>query len=235
MQPLLTFMDTPQSTGVPLPEVQKPAMERTPRASTRRRAARAVESFTSAKDAIGPITDDTNVFLVTRGQFSMLDMIRHVLDEVGAAELSVWTWAIADYEIEAMTGLIADRRVTKARLIVDRSAEQRNGAILATWRAQFGADAVRVCKNHSKIARIWTPTRRVLLRGSMNLNFNPRFEQADITVNGADFDLVTQIEEELPILPSPASNTQADDASKLSRAFELRELEMFHGVKVWAK
>lgn len=235
MHPLLTLMDTPQSAGVPLPQMQKPEVERTNRASTRRRDARAVESFASAKDAIGPLSDDTNLFLVTRGQFSMLDMIRHVLDELGAAELSVWTWAIADYEIDAMAGLIADRRVTRARLIVDRSAEQRNTAILNTWRQQFGPDAVRVCKNHAKIARVWTPTRRVLLRGSMNLNFNPRFEQADITVNGADFDLVTQIEEELPVLASPVSNAQADDATKLSLAFERGELEMFAGVTVWAK
>jgi hypothetical protein len=199
----------------------------------RRRAA--VESFASAAAAIGPIDADTNLFLLTRGQFSMLDMIAHVLSEIGPANVSVWTWAIADYEIEAMTALMADKRITGARLIVDRSAEQRNAALIDQWRTQFGLENVRVCKNHAKIARVWNAGRRVLLRGSMNLNFNPRFEQADVTVDGPDFDLIERVENELPILPAGASNNDANDATKLTRAFELKELSMFDGLKVWAK
>ncbi len=203
-------------------------------AATRRRTT-ARETFTSAKDAIGPITDDTNGFLLTRGQFSMLDMVLHALDELGPAAVSIWTWAIADYEVEAMAGLMADQRVTTARLIVDRSAEQRNADIIAQWRTLFGTEAVRVCKNHAKIARVWTTERRVLLRGSMNLNFNPRFEQADITVNGEDFDLIAHVEDELPVLAQNCANVEAEHATKLSKAFELNELQMFRATKVWAK
>jgi hypothetical protein len=206
-----------------------------PAASPARRRTAAIETFANAKTAIGPITTDTSIFLITRGQFSMLDMVRHVLDELGPADLSVWTWAIADYEVDAMHGLIADGRILGATLIVDRSAEQRNATILATWRARYGAASVRVCKNHAKIARVWTPTHRILLRGSMNLNFNPRFEQADITANGPEFDLIETLEHELPVLPPRASNDAADAASSLGRAFERKTLAMFAGVKPWAK
>lgn len=236
VSPLRLAMDPTKAGCVLMPTLQKPPMERTrPSAANARRRATARETFSNAKDAIGPITDDTNLFLLTRGQFSMLDMVRHALDQLGPAAVSVWTWAIADYEVEAMTGLMADQRITSARLIVDRSAEQRNVTILDTWRQRFGAESVRVCKNHAKIARVWTDDRRVLLRGSMNLNFNPRFEQADITVNGDDFDLIARVEDELPVLPALCSNADAENASKLSRAFELGELAMFSGMKVWAK
>ena len=84
-------------------------------------------------------------------------------------------------------------------------------------------------------ARIWTADRRVLIRGSMNLNYNPRFEQADLTVDGDDFDLVTRIEDALPILPPLAPNADAEDATGLSRAFELSDVAAFAGVKPWAK
>jgi hypothetical protein len=203
-------------------------MGQTPMTDTRtkravRRRARAIETFGSAAEAIGPITADTNLFLVTRGQFSMIDMIRHVLADVGPAAVSLWTWAIADYEVEVLGGLMADRNVTAARLVLDRSAEHRN------------APTVRVCKNHAKIARVWTADLRVLIRGSMNLNFNPRFEQADLTVNGDDFDLVARIEDALPILPPLCENSAAEDASGLSRAFEFSEIAAFAGVKPWAK
>jgi len=200
-----------------------------------RRRARAIETFGSAAEAIGPIGPDTNLFLLTRGQFSMIDMVRHVLRELGPASVSLWTWAIADYEVEVLGGLMADTNVTAARLVLDRSAEHRNAPMVNHWRATFGDDTVRVCKNHAKIARVWTADRRVLIRGSMNLNFNPRFEQADLTVDGDDFDLVTAIEDALPILPPLCENADADDASGLTRAFEFSDLAAFAGVKTWAK
>ena len=204
-------------------------------AAMSRRRATAREVFGHAADAIGPITTDTSLFLLTRGQFSMLDMVLHVLNELGTCDVSIWTWAIADYEVEAMTGLIVDKRITGARLIVDRSAENRNADILQTWRKRFGVETVRVCKNHAKVARVWNGTHRVLLRGSMNLNFNPRFEQADITVNGPDFDMVSRVEDELPVLPPQCSNAEAEAATKLGQAFELGELIPFRGLKTWAK
>jgi hypothetical protein len=216
--------------------VYKPAAERAGRARRAiRRHARAIETFGNAAEAIGPIAADTNLFLLTRGQFSMIDMVRHVLADLGPAAVSLWTWAIADYEVEVLGGLMADRNVTAARLILDRSAEHRNAPIVRHWRERFGDDTVRVCKNHAKIARVWTVDRRVLIRGSMNLNYNPRFEQADLTVNGDDFDLVTAIEDALPILPPLCENSAADDASGLSRAFETGGLAAFAGVKTWAK
>ena len=199
------------------------------------RALRAAEAFGSAAAAIGPIDPGLRLFLMTRGQFSMLDMVQHILAELGPSEISVWTWAIADYEVEAMAALMASTAITGARLIVDRSAEQRSAPTVAAWRARFGAEAVRVCKNHAKVARVWNGSRRVLLRGSMNLNFNPRFEQADITEGGPDFDLVERIEDELPVLPALCSNAEATTASGLSRAFEQSTLAMFGGLKVWAK
>lgn len=199
------------------------------------RERRAVEALRSASEAIGPIAPGGSVFLVTRGQFSMLDMIQHVIAELGPAAVSIWTWAIADYEVEAMAGLMANRAITGGRLIVDRSAEQRSVGTIDAWRARFGVDAVRVCKNHAKIARVWTADRHVLLRGSMNLNWNPRFEQADISEGGPAFDLVTSLEDELPVLPRLCVNADAENASGLSRSWEQGQLAMFSGARVWAK
>lgn len=199
------------------------------------RHAKAAEAFGSAASAIGPIDPGMSLFLVTRGQFSMLDMIHHVLREIGPAQVSVWTWAIADYEVEAMSGLMAQSAISGGTLVVDRSAEQRSPGTVADWRRRFGAEAVRVCKNHAKIARVWNGERRVLLRGSMNLNFNPRFEQADITEGGPDFDLVERLEAELPVLAPLCANAEASAASKLGSAFDADTIGMFGGAKVWAK
>jgi hypothetical protein len=204
-------------------------------ARSRSRAVKAAEVFASASAAIGPIEPGMHLFLITRGQFSMLDMVKHVLAELGPSQVSIWTWAIADYEVEAMVGLMQCADIVGARLIVDRSAEFRSAGTIEEWRQRFGQHSVRVCKNHAKIARVWNGEKSVLLRGSMNLNFNPRFEQADITEGGEDFELVTQIENELPVLPALCSNTEADTATGLGKAYEQSTLAMFGGLKVWAK
>lgn len=196
---------------------------------------RVIESFQSAGQAIGPVEPGMSVFAVTRGQFSMIDCILYCLSQTGPADVSVWTWAIADYEVEAMEGLIGRREITSGRLVIDQSADRRNPVIIERWRRRFGPEAVRICKNHAKIARAWNDRYRILLRGSMNLNWNPRFEQLDVTEGGEDFDLVKRIEDELPVLPSQYSNAEAEAATGISKAWEAGQLEMFRGLKTWAK
>lgn len=196
---------------------------------------RVVEGFRSAAETIGPITPEMSLFTITRGQFSMIDAIFHCLKQIGPSHISVWTWTIAVYEVEAMSGLMCRQDILGARLIIDRSADYRNRKIIDQWRTQFGEDQVRICLCHAKIARVWNESARLLLRGSMNLNFNPRFEQLDITEGGDDFELVERIEDELPVLPREYAREQAATATKVSMAFERSQLEMFKGVKVWAK
>lgn len=197
------------------------------------RRKRVVESFGSAAKAIGPIAHGMSVFAITRGQFSMIDMILYCLSQIGTASVSVWTWAIADYETEAMAGLMARREIDFGRLVIDSSADRRNGEIIEQWRRRFGDDQVKVCRNHAKIARVWNDDFRLLLRGSMNLNFNPRFEQLDITEGGDDFGMVERIESELAVLPRKYSNADVESATKINRAFEYSTLRMFAGVRPW--
>ena len=196
---------------------------------------RIVESFQSAGEAIGPIVKAMSLFTITRGQWSMIDAIFHCLSQTGPANVSVWTWTIADYEIEAMGGLLAREEVLSGTLVIDQSADRRNAATIDQWRQRFGPGSVRICKNHAKISRIWNADLRLLLRGSMNLNFNPRFEQLDLTEGGDDFNLIERIESELPVLPRKYSNAQVEAATKVSQAFDRQQLAMFSGTKVWAK
>lgn len=195
----------------------------------------AVESFRSASETIGKVDSGMSLFAITRGQFSMLDAVLHCLSEIGPSSVSVWTWTIADYEIEAMEGLMARREIIDGRLIIDTAADKRNGLMIDRWRQRFGQDQVRICRNHAKIARVWNDRFRLLLRGSMNLNYNPRFEQLDITEGGIDFDLVGTIESELPVLRRDYAYSEVEAATKLGKAFEVKELAMFRGMKPWAK
>jgi hypothetical protein len=207
------------------------------RANGRRK--HAVQSFKTAAECIGEIERDMSLFAVTRGQFSMIDAVLHTLDQVGRSKLSIWTWAIAEYEIETLERLMMDERLTEARLIIDISARTRNAHIIEKWQGLFGKSSVLYVVNHAKIAAVESEDgRKVLLRGSMNLNFNPRFEQMDVTEGGPDFDLVKEIESELPVMPEPERTSwpKAAKISGLNETFTDQTLSTFKGSgKVWAK
>lgn len=201
-----------------------------------KRAERATESFKSAADAIGPISEGMSIFTITRGQWSMIDAILHCLDSVSErARLTLWTWTVAEYEIQCLTRLMADSRLTGGRLVIDHGARNKNASLIADWKRLFGSDSVRYCLNHSKIATLETGRFKLLLRGSMNLNFNPRFEQFDLSEGGPAFDLVRGIENELPVLGDKCSGKEVYKASRVAESFDSETLDLFKGAKVWAK
>ena len=199
------------------------------------RRVRSVESYRSAQECIGTIEPGLSLFAVTRGQFSMLDAITACLDQVGSAEVSIWTWTVAAYELDCFERFASDGRITDGLLVVDGGARGKNAELLWQWQRSFGENSVRYVLNHAKIATIQTDQFRILLRGSMNLNFNPRFEQFDLTEGGADFELVKEIERGLPVLAMNAPGSEVYRASNVGSAFGVEQLKMFQGCRTWAK
>ena len=197
----------------------------------------AVESFGLASAAIGPITAGMSVFVVTRGQWSFLDAILHILDSTQApATVSVWSWALADYEVVVLDRLRRDGRVTAGTLMIDEGARKVNVVALQDWRESFGPDSVRLLQSHAKICRVVTADGlKFLLRGSANLNRNPRFEQFDLTEGGADHDLVERIESEFEPLSLDVSTSRVTKGSKISERYDATEIGLFGTVKPWRK
>ncbi len=219
------------------------------------RNTKSVEALRTAADCIGEVVKDMALFAVTRGQFSMIDCIQHCLAKMGPSRLTVWTWCIADYEIETFEWLLRAGGITEALLVIDRAGEQqvsktrsfrdgsidkteKQGALMGRWKAKFGPESIRVCLNHAKIATLDNGTLNLLIRGSMNLNHNPRFEQLDITEGAGPFGLVHEIEESLPVLGEKYSRKDIEDATGAHRLFTADQLKPFEaagGLKVWAK
>lgn len=199
------------------------------------RRERAIETFQNASECIGKLEKGKGLFAITRGQFSMIDAVLACLDQCGPSKVSLWTWTVAEYEIQCMERLMMDKRVIDGRLIIDGGARNKNAGLLKQWKDSFGEHSIRYVLNHSKIATIECDEFKLLLRGSMNLNFNPRFEQFDLTEGGADFDLVKEIEEELPILVDNCKGDSVYKASKVGDAFSNEQLSLFSNCRVWAK
>ncbi len=151
-----------------------------------------------ARDAISGLDRGKHIFGLTKGQFSMIDIAAAVLEKTGPADVSVWTWCIAEYEVEAFSAFFADRRVSALRVVMDWAGAQRDMPIVGDLQDRFGVDCIRVTKTHAKIVTVATECGwRVVIRGSMNLNANPRFEQFDVSDDEAIFDTVDDVMSEL--------------------------------------
>jgi hypothetical protein len=161
-----------------------------------------VEAFQNAALTLGTLQQGQHIFALTRGQFSMIDAILHVLSQLGEAHISVWTWTVAEYEVQCLNRLRSDERILSGLLVIDHGARAKNEHIIRQWQSVYGETSVRFVLNHAKIATVYNDTYKVLLRGSCNLNKNMRFENLDLTEGGEDFDLIKRVESGLEILPA---------------------------------
>lgn len=126
---------------------------------------------------------------LTKGQFSMLDLITAVLDEVGEADVVVSTWTIARSDSDRVGVFLRDGRIRTFSLIIDRSFPRQYPEYCASVvEALGGAAHIHVMKTHAKFALIRAGEWRIVIRSSMNLNPNPRCEQFDVDDSPAIYD-----------------------------------------------
>lgn len=168
--------------------------------------------------------------MITRGQFSLLDALLHVIEHLRPCKISIWTWRLAKFDLDVIIEMYHAGAITEALMLIDTNAiragcfsgsqkgiskAQRGKlsemdikafSVVTKWRETFGNRSVKLLNNHAKIATIEGREMKVLIRGSANMNRNPRFEQFDLTEGGKDFDLVRSIENEIPYLPDNAPN-----------------------------
>lgn len=135
----------------------------------------------SAAVAVAHLERDGSELLgLTRGQFSLSDLIAAILDKTGPAALSISTWTAANSDVTKMMELLTSGQITACRWLVDLTFVRRCPALAQQIRQQFGADAIRVTRTHAKFATITNTEWQVALRSSMNLNQNPRLESFEV-------------------------------------------------------
>jgi hypothetical protein len=143
----------------------------------------------SIVDAIGHIPRGVELFGFTAGQFSLIDIVEYCLSATGPADISIMTWAAADSDVARIAELVENNSVLSARFILDMSFKTRKPHIFANIIDIVGAESIRITSIHAKIVLIRNDSWDLIVRGSLNLNFNHRFEQFEISDDSglADF------------------------------------------------
>lgn len=135
----------------------------------------------TAAAAVGPIEHGMEVYGLSVGEFSLTDLLLHVLEAAGPADVVVSTWTAAGADIEEAFRLVSDGRIRSIRFIVDFSFPSRQPAYCAALRERFGDEAIRVTKNHAKFVLVRNAQWSVVVRTSMNLNRNRRLESYEVS------------------------------------------------------
>lgn len=147
----------------------------------------------SAARCIGKIEKGVDIFGLTKGDFSMIDILRHIVNEIGACDIDIGTWTAAHAEIKQAYTLFNDDRLNRVRFLVDRSFPARQPAYYKALVTAFGPDSVRMARFHAKYILAENDKYSVAVRTSMNLNENKRIEFYEISEGSAISDYLRQI------------------------------------------
>jgi len=138
----------------------------------------------SAQEALAGWDKTIELHGLTKAQFSLIDLLRTLLiDHLGPAEMFISIWTAANTDITTVLEFVDAKMVTGARWLVDLTFQRRSPGLAKRIRDAFGPDAIRVGKNHAKFTILRNDDYQVIVNTSMNLNFNPRFENFTVQHN----------------------------------------------------
>lgn len=172
---------------VPLADADVPRVHSAPR---RRRTISRIATDQAAL-ALGPITPGCELFALTNGQFSLVDILQHVLDFTGPVALDIATWTASDGDLRRAHAFLLDGRVSSLRMIVDPSFRARKPEFCQVLVELFGPDSLRTTPLHGKFAVMRNDEWGVAIRTSMNLNVNHRIESVEVSDDPALADFLT--------------------------------------------
>lgn len=146
----------------------------------KRRIASAIAAKTLA-EYLGPLERGCEIYGLSKGQFSLIDLIEYALGHTGPADVVISTWTAAGADIEFAYRIMRLGKIRAISWLVDFSFPSRQPAYCAALRETFGDDCIRITKNHAKFVLISNDEWNLVLRTSMNLNQNRRLENFEIS------------------------------------------------------
>ena len=163
----------------------------------------------SATQAIGKIEKNTDTFILTYGQFSLIDALMVILDQTGPAHVVISTWTAAHAHLDKSQELMSNSEILSLRMIVDRSFKTRQPGYFNHMIKLFGADCIRELRTHAKFITVINDNFNVVARTSMNLNENPRLENIEISENKEFAAFFTNIVDDIFTEVAPGENRSA--------------------------
>ena len=141
----------------------------------------------SAAECIGPLSEGVHVTGLTAGQFSSIDALEHIVNQLGPCFCWVSTWTTGLYDVQRASELVKNQNLLGVRMLLDRGTFEKSPKFAGPLIAALGVESFRCMAVHAKVSVFVDPSGQpiAVMRSSMNLNKNLRTEQFDISVDSA--------------------------------------------------
>lgn len=117
---------------------------------------------------------------LTRGKFSLIDMIYYLLKKTGPADVICCTWSAGVKDAHQVEWMLNSQLIKSFTLVTDHSYATRQRKYAVTLEALFGKENIRTSEIHAKFTLIHNDNWNIVIRTSMNLNANKTCENFEI-------------------------------------------------------
>lgn len=134
----------------------------------------------SASQVARLVKKDCRIIGLTRGQFSLIDLIYSILQQVGKSDVICATWSAGIKDANTVKWMVDSNFINKFLLVTDHSYVTRQQKYALQLVDLFGKENIRTSELHAKFCLIENENFKITIRTSMNLNANRTCENFEI-------------------------------------------------------
>lgn len=130
--------------------------------------------------AISGLEKGKRIIGLTRGDFSLIDLIHSVIKKTGKAKIILCTWSAGIKDANQVKWMLDSGLIEAFTLVTDHSYVTRQSKYAVAVEDLFGKDNIRTSEVHAKFVLIQNDEWNISIRTSMNLNANKTCETFEI-------------------------------------------------------
>ena len=134
----------------------------------------------SADLAISDLKKKSRILGLTRGDFSLIDLIHSILKKIGKSKVICCTWSAGIKDANQVKWLLESNLIDSFTLVTDHSYVTRQKKYALAIEDLFGVENIRTSEIHAKFVLIQNSEWNICIRTSMNLNANRTCETFEI-------------------------------------------------------
>lgn len=142
----------------------------------------------SANEPMKAFDKGCRIMGLTRGSFSLIDLIHSVLKKTGPADVKCVTWSAGIKDVNQIKWMLDSSLIRSFTIITDHSYQSRQSKYAMTITDLFGAENIRTSHIHAKFTLISNEDYKVAISTSMNLNANKTCENFELNEGDEVFD-----------------------------------------------
>ena len=134
----------------------------------------------NAKEVTDLLIKDCRLMGLTRGKFSLIDLIHEIIKKIGKSDIICCTWSAGIKDANQVKWMLDSDLINSFTLVTDHSYATRQQKYALAIEDLFGKENIRTSEIHAKFVLISNDDWKICIRTSMNLNANKTTETYEL-------------------------------------------------------